>query len=76
MSMEVEEKEEMEEDNFHGAPPDAKWSEDDLVVLEDTRVGKSSKVFWESLAVVLYEMNVHVPKYSLNTNNILNTTNN
>ena len=29
--MEVEEKEEMEEDNFHGAPPDAKWNVNDLV---------------------------------------------
>jgi hypothetical protein len=51
-SMEVEGNEEVEEDNFHGAQPDAKWSEGDLVVLEDTRVGESSKLFWESLAVV------------------------
>ena len=29
--MEVEEKEEMEEDTFHGAPPDAKRSVNDLV---------------------------------------------
>ena len=29
--MEVEEKEEMEEDTFHGAPPDAKSSVNDLV---------------------------------------------
>ena len=29
--MEVEGNEEVEEDNFHGAPPDAKWNVNDLV---------------------------------------------
>ena len=51
-SMEVEEIEETEENYFHGAPPDAMFSENELVILEDTRVGEPSKVFWEILAVV------------------------
>ena len=51
-SMEVEEIEETEENYFHGAPPDAKWDEDDMVVFEDSRVRESPKVFWESLTVV------------------------
>ena len=48
---EVEGKEE-NEFNFHGAPPDSRWNVNDLVVLEDTRVGEPSKLFWETLAVV------------------------
>ena len=46
--MDVEEKEEDENDDND----EPKWNIGDYVVLEDSRIGSDSKVFWEILAVV------------------------